>query len=236
MGGWTTETSLKDWRYGQVQAERLTAALLHLERFEDVDPQHPLGGPDGLKDVLCRRDELLWVAAAYFPTTVPTFSDIRHKFEHDVGGVAANCAGGFCFFLNQRVTVGERAALIALNPKVRTEIYHLERLVSLLDAPKGCGIRLEYLRIAMTEAEQWAFWSAMNADIVRRLVDNEVRRENQLKQLDLNLTLYLLEPMRSRRVSICILHRSPVRYPTLTIWTSRPLHLRSLPYVGYIEF
>lgn len=53
------------------------------------------------------------------------------------------------------------------------EIYHLERIRSLLDSPKGCGIRLEYLRIPMTEPEQWAFWSAMNYDVVRKLAENE---------------------------------------------------------------
>ncbi|MDT7848022.1 hypothetical protein Q9292_00265 [Methylophilus sp. VKM B-3414] len=75
----TTESALRDWRYGQTQAERLVAALLHLEGFEAVDPQHPLGGPDGLKDVLCRKDGLSWVAAAYFPTTPATLTAIKSK-------------------------------------------------------------------------------------------------------------------------------------------------------------
>ena len=47
------------------------------------------------------------------------------------------------------------------------EIYHLQRLRALVDSPKGCGIRLEYLRIPMTEPKQWAFWSAVNYDVVR---------------------------------------------------------------------
>jgi len=47
-----TETVLQDWRYGQVQAERLCAELLYLGGYQLVDPQCPLGGPDGLKDVL----------------------------------------------------------------------------------------------------------------------------------------------------------------------------------------
>jgi hypothetical protein len=61
------------------------------------------------------------------------------------------------------------------------EIYHLERLRALLDSPKGCGIRLEYLRIPMTEPEQWAFWSAMNYDVARKLAENELRRDEQMK-------------------------------------------------------
>jgi fido (protein-threonine AMPylation protein) len=73
--------------------------------------------------------------------------------------------------------------LIALAGGIRVELYHLERLTSLLNSPKGCGIRLEYLRIVMTEPEQWAFWSTMNVDVVRKLVDNEKLHDAQLQKL-----------------------------------------------------
>lgn len=187
----TTESALRDWRYGQTQAERLVVALLHLEGFEAVDPQHPLGGPDGLKDVLCRKDGLSWVAAAYFPTTTSTLGAIKSKFTGDFVGVSSNHAQAFAFFVNQPLTVGEREQLRSLAGQTRTEVYHLERIRSLLDAPKGCGIRLEYLRIPMTEAEQWAFWSSMNQDVVRKLVDHEARREAQMRSLDEKLNLIL---------------------------------------------
>jgi hypothetical protein len=84
----STEATLREWRYGNAQAERLCAALLQLESFEDVDPQHPLGGPDGLKDVCCSRNGKVWIAAAYFPPTAPTFKDIQAKLGHDFAGVA----------------------------------------------------------------------------------------------------------------------------------------------------
>ena len=187
----TTESALRDWRYGQTQAERLVAALLHLEGFEAVDPQHPLGGQDGLKDVLCRKDKLLWVAAAYFPATRPTLNSIKKKFKDDFVGVTSNVAHGFVFFVNQTLTVGEREQLRSLAGETPAEVYHLERIRSLLDAPKGCGVRLEYLRIPMTEPEQWAFWSSMNQDIVRKLVDHEARRETQMRSLDEKLNLIL---------------------------------------------
>ena len=187
----TTESALRDWRYGQTQAERLVAAILHLEGFEAVDPQHPLGGPDGLKDVLCRKDGLSWVAAAYFPTTPSTLRAIKSKFTDDFAGVASNNTQAFAFFVNQPLTVGERQQLQLLAGQTRSEVYHLERIRSLLDAPKGCGIRLEYLRIPMTEAEQWAFWSSMNQDVVRKLVDHEARRDAQMHSLDEKLNLIL---------------------------------------------
>lgn len=35
----------------------------------------------------------------------------------------------------------------------------------------------------MTESEQWAFWSTMNYDVVRRLSENEMRRDSQMKSV-----------------------------------------------------
>lgn len=43
----------------------------------------------------------------------------------------------------------------------------------------------------MTEAEQWAFWSSMNQDVVRKLVDHEERREAQMRSMDEKLSLIL---------------------------------------------
>jgi hypothetical protein len=191
MSSSDTENRLRDWRYGQVQAERLAAALLHIEGFRDVDPQHPLGGPHGLKDVLCKKDDLLWVAAAHFPPTRQSFPEIKTKFIHDLNGVSANGAQAFAFFVNQHLTAGERNDLTAQCSGLTAEIYHLERMCGLLNAPKGCGIRLEYLRIPMTEAEQWVFWSNMNADVIRVLVENEERHDIRLSRLDNKLDLIL---------------------------------------------
>lgn len=207
----TTESALLDWRYGQTQAERLVAALLHLEGFEAVDPQHPLGGPDGLKDVLCCKDGLSWVAAAYFPPTRSTLRAIKTKFSDDFVGVASNQAQAFAFFVNQPLTVGDREQLRSLAGQTRTEVYHLERIRSLLDAPKGCGVRLEYLRIPMTEAEQWAFWSSMNQDVVRKLVDHEARRDAQMRSLDEKLNIIL---ERTNAIDFAL--------------TERPSHIRSV--------
>jgi fido (protein-threonine AMPylation protein) len=187
----TTETKLKDWRFGQTQAERLVGALLQIENFVDVDPQHPLGGPDGTKDLLCKRNGELWVAAVYFPPTEPSFADIRKKFTDDFAGAGKNKAKGFAFFCNQRLTIGQREELEAAASGLPTQIYHLERIRGILDAPKGCGVRLEYLQIPMTEEEQWAFWSSMNQDVVRRLIDHEARRDAQYKSLELKMDLVL---------------------------------------------
>ncbi|MGA9042610.1 MAG: hypothetical protein WB421_18910 [Terriglobales bacterium] len=141
------ESVLHDWRYGQTQAERLCAALMHLEGFESVDPQHPLGGPDERKDILAIKAKRKWVGAAYFPATGKSFAEIKKKFCDDFSGVKRNNGSGFAFLVNQRLSVSERSELISQTSQTETELYHLERMVSILDAPKGCGIRLEYLRI-----------------------------------------------------------------------------------------
>jgi hypothetical protein len=181
----TTELSLREWRFGQTQAERLCAGVLSIEGFSAVDPQHPLGGPDGLKDVLCRRGLTPFVAAAYFPTGLVQFRDVKKKFEGDLKGVSKNGAAGFAFFVNQPLTVGQRKSLKELSgaPAHLTEVYHLERLRSVLDAPRGCGLRLEYLSISMTHEEQLAFWSSANIDIESKLARIEGLQLKTLQQL-----------------------------------------------------
>ncbi len=44
-----------------------------------------------------------------------------------------------------------------LAPHRSVEIFHLERIASLLDSPRGYGIRLEFLDVDMTKEEQLAF-------------------------------------------------------------------------------
>ncbi|MCU1250094.1 MAG: hypothetical protein JWQ49_3123 [Edaphobacter sp.] len=165
----STESVLREWRYGQPQAERLVGALMHLEGFKSVDPQHPLGGPDGTKDILATRNGRTWLGAAYFPTTEKTFTAIKKKFCDDFAGVEKHNASGFAFFVNHHLSISERDTLKAGAGQTEVEIYHLERIRGTLDVPKGYGIRVEYLRILMTEEEQLAFWSGNKDDFGSRL-------------------------------------------------------------------
>jgi fido (protein-threonine AMPylation protein) len=180
----STESELRDWRQGQVHAERLVAGLLHVEGYKKIDPQHPLGGPDGKKDVLFENDGKTWIAAAYFPSTSVTFSDIRRKFEGDLEGVEANDAQGIAFFVNQPLTSTERTSLLDLARPKSGEIFHLERMRAMLDAPRGCGLRLQHLHIPMSEEEQWAFWQVMNSNVIDTLVESDQRLKRIDKKLD----------------------------------------------------
>src|SRR5690606_15242821 len=88
-GGRETWQRLREWDRGQTNAERLAAHVIRMDGFQAIDPSHPLGGPDGLKDLVCRRDERKWIGAVYFPRGQQTFATIRGKFSADAEGIEA---------------------------------------------------------------------------------------------------------------------------------------------------
>ena len=158
----TTESRLREWRYGQAQAERLAAAILHLEGFTDIDPQAPLGGPDDRKDILCTKSDKKYIGAAYFPTKEKIFSEVEGKFEHDLEGVRRHNRQGLVFITNQTISLKDRSQLenIAINIGIIPILYHQERIRVILDSPVGYGVRLEFLRIPMDESEQLAYFAS----------------------------------------------------------------------------
>jgi hypothetical protein len=151
-----TWRTLREWIKGSAAAERLAALILKADGFSSIDPSHPLGGPDGIKDILCAKEGKRWVAGAYFPRGQKSFSDIKDKFLSDSRGKDQNNVDAFAFVSNQELTLSERDGLrSALDFPV--EIYHLERLSLLLNSPGLYGVRLEFLDIEMTKEEQLAF-------------------------------------------------------------------------------
>jgi len=158
-----------------------------VEGFSDIDPQCPLGGPDGRKDILCTRGGEDWLAAVYFPPTRSNFNDVKEKFCHDFEGVARHNRDGFAFLTNQPMTPGEHADLAQHAEPVPAELYHRERIRSILDSPKGYGLRLEYLRIPMTEEEQHSLWSTLKDDITGRLTRQEAHILDLHRKMDMVL-------------------------------------------------
>ncbi len=156
-----TELKLIYWREGQTNAERLAANLLDLDGFTSIDPQCPLGGPDGIKDLVCEKNGWKYIGAAYFPTTEKEFKDSKEKFEGDLVGVAKNKVDGIVFITNQKLTPGERNELTEIAERLNAKaiIYHRERIRILLDGPQGFALRLEYLGIEMSKEEQLSFFS-----------------------------------------------------------------------------
>lgn len=156
-----TEYKLTLWREGQTNAERFCADLLFLDGFNSISPQSPLGGPDGLKDVLCEKNNWKYVGAAYFPTTQKNYNSIKSKFIHDLDGVSKNLANGLVFITNQSLTPGQKKALtkIAKDKSSKSIIYDNERIRVIIDSPIGFALRLQYLRIKMNKEEQLAFFA-----------------------------------------------------------------------------
>lgn len=154
-----TELRLAAWRSGSTQAERLAAAALRLSGYEAIDPQHPLGGPDGGRDIICIKGGLTWVGAVYFPVAPVRFAAIKKKFLHDLQGVTAG--RGMAFVTNQTLSVMQRKTLSELGQaqSVEVDIFHLERLVTLLDAAPAYGVRLQFLNIAMSPEDQLAWFA-----------------------------------------------------------------------------
>ena len=165
--GRETFNRLLNWDRGQAPSERLAAIILSKEGFNGVDPSHPLGGKDGLKDMTLSSDGKRWIGAVYFPRGQQSFPDIKKKFAHDLDGVKANNAEGLAFVTNQELRLGERKILTELMPEVDVQIYHLERIASLLNTPSFYGIRMEFLDIEMSKEEQLSFFADQDQRLVR---------------------------------------------------------------------
>src|SRR6185312_5509194 len=111
-GGNETWNRLLDWSGESAKSERLAAQILRTEGFSEIDPAHPLGGPDGLSDVVCQRGDVRWRAGAYFPRGQESFSAISKKFKRDLGNHASEM--GFIFITNQELRLGEREQLLRM--------------------------------------------------------------------------------------------------------------------------
>lgn len=150
---------LINWDKGQPFAERMAAKIIGIEGYQEIDPQSPVGGPDGTKDIVCYKDGNKFVVGCYFPNGQKKFIDIKDKFDADVLGVAKNGATGFVFVTNQKITPGERVDLCQ-GMTFKTVILHGESVCGILDSPKGYGVRLEYLGVELNKAEQISFLSS----------------------------------------------------------------------------
>lgn len=160
--GGETWRRLREWDRGQTPSERLAAQILRFEEYTAIDPSHPLGGRDGLKDLICKKDGKKFIAASYFPRGQQTKAKIEKKFKEDLEGVKKNNADGIAFVTNQELSLSERRTLEELASPADLDLFHLERLASVLDSPQFYGIRLDFLDIEMTKEEQLAFMAVIS--------------------------------------------------------------------------
>ena len=172
--GHETRIRLLNWVKGQAAAEGLAAQILISQNYKSVDPSHPLGGPDGLKDLICVRDSLRWIGAAYFPNGQQPFRVIMEKFKHDFAGVAKNDVDGIAFVTNQEIKLDERRKLGTVAGGKGVDIFHLERVTAILNSPACYGTRLEYLDIEMSKEDQLSFFATQAAILeqILKLLEN----------------------------------------------------------------
>lgn len=137
---------LQQWTSGQTPSERLAAQILLADGYRDIDPIHPLGGPDGRRDAEAIKDGKPWLMAVYFPNGQQPFSVIRKKVLHDAAGVTSWNAYGLAFVTNQYLTDGERTELRTA-AGCPLDLFHVERLVLALDSPPMRSLRRQYLSI-----------------------------------------------------------------------------------------
>lgn len=205
-----TWARLRDWTKGQKTSERLSAQILMIEGFSSVDPSHPLGGPDGLKDMICKYDNLLWIGSSYFPRGKKEFRDIKEKFNNDLKGVKANKTNGIVFLSNQELVLSERKELkkLAEKSKSRLELFHLERIARILDSPECYGIRLEFLDMEMTKEEQLAFIKQRDLffENLKIKIDNILDKSEDKKGIEM---VPLKEIREFRNILDSIAGRSP---------------------------
>jgi hypothetical protein len=138
---------LRDWTLGQAPSERLAAQLLIFEGFKSVDPSHPLGGRDRGKDAFCEKDGTKYAMAVYFPRGEQKFTDVESKFLADISSARTNDIGGFVFVTNQEIRLAERSQLKAACSDLSCEIFHLERVATILDSPQMHEVRAQFLSI-----------------------------------------------------------------------------------------
>lgn len=142
-----TQYRLIAWTGDSGAAERLAVQVLLASGFEDPDPSHPYGGPDGGRDAIFTQGGERWVMAVYFPQSDHSFTDVKNKFASDIEAAKKHRPKGVAFVTNQEITIGERDKLRELVSDIKIEVFHMERIAALLDQPSMVGIRQKFLGI-----------------------------------------------------------------------------------------
>ena len=140
---------LLEWTLGQAPSERMAAIILDEEGFDSIDPSHPLGGKDGGADAIIQKNGEPWVMAVYFPRGQQSIKDITDKLTSDVDKTKPKEPKpvGVAFVTNQELRLAEREELGKVGADTKVELYHLERITTILDRPHMAGMREQFLGI-----------------------------------------------------------------------------------------
>jgi hypothetical protein len=187
----------------QLHREQLCLAILALDqRFTNVRPRHPRGGPDGGRDIEAqfRGTELAYGAVGFVNQAADVDEKkktIRAKFSDDLDSAldASPRPSVFVFLTNINFTLGEKSELADQARKrglATCEVLDRERLRIALDSPDGFAARFQYLGIAMSESEQASFFAKWGDEIQSVIATGFQEVHSTLSQL-----LFLQEAGRS---------------------------------------
>lgn len=178
----------------QLHREQMCRAILSIDqRYTDVRPRHPRGGPDGGRDLeaIYREDQTAYGAVGFVNQANDSSEQkksIQGKFESDLkSALSANKQlSAFVFFTNINLTIGEKESLID-KAKVSNinhcEIFDRERIRIALDTPDGFSIRFQYLNIPLSEEEQASFFAKWGDDIQQVISSGFKKIENGINRL-----------------------------------------------------
>ncbi len=194
----------------QPARERMCLALLGIDqRFTELRPRRPMGGPDGGRDIEGEWQGKLFYGGVGFRNCANDSNEDKRwvikKFKADLlSAKEANpLLTQFVFFTNVDLTNGDREEFEKHAFKFgfeNVEIFYRERIRLLLDGnPAGYVIRLQYLSIPMSEEEQLSFFSRFGAEIEQLITSNFERVERRFARVE-----FLAESQKQLNCLYCI--------------------------------
>lgn len=168
----------------QPDRELMCSAILQIEPgYTAIEPRRPEGGPDSGRDIQCLREGRRCFGAVGFKNSVndstQQIREIRDKFRSDAKSAksADPEVTDFVFFTNVDLTPGEQDDLKSFaysNGFTEVEIYWRERIRLILDSPEGYAIRLSFLDIPLTDAEQKVFFTRFGKEL-QNLISGQLK-------------------------------------------------------------
>ena len=178
----------------QRDREQMCRSIVALDqRYSEVTPRHPLGGPDGGRDIEFRlSDQTAVYGAVGFVNgandSYEQLKAIKKKFGDDL--ISARAAKpdltAFVFLTNVRLPMGEQSEMKRHAHGLgigHCDILDRERLRIELDSPAGFFIRFQYLGIALSEAEQASFLSKYGEQVQQVVSTGFQRVERTLNRI-----------------------------------------------------
>ncbi|MCP1854232.1 MULTISPECIES: hypothetical protein [unclassified Bradyrhizobium] len=200
-----TDRRLKDHlNTNQAKRERMCLEILTVQDgYTELQPRLPKGGPDGGRDIQgLFRGDLFFGAVGFVNDATDTNQhrkQIQGKFSDDLDNALKSnpdkpTPKGFVFLTNVGLTPGIIADLQRSAYERRVsycEILDRERLRIILDSNRGYAIRLRYLDIPLSDAEQKDFFSAW-ADGITSLIGSGKGIDQTTKRIQFLLESQLL--------------------------------------------